>query len=88
MLRPEYPITTDRLLLRPFTLDDLDDVYAYQSLPEVARYLYWEPRNREEVRAALAAKTRQAALDDSNDRLVLAVVYPRERPDECGARAA
>lgn len=32
-------IRTDRLLLRPFKLDDVDDVLAYASDPEWARYL-------------------------------------------------
>ena len=30
---------TPRLTLRPFSSADLDDLYAYQSRPEVARYL-------------------------------------------------
>jgi RimJ/RimL family protein N-acetyltransferase len=75
MLRPDYPIHTERLLLRPFTLDDLDDAHAYQSLPEVVRYLYWKPRTREDVRQALVKRTRQDALSDDNDVLVLAVVW-------------
>ncbi len=37
-------IRTERLLLRPFTPDDADDVYAIFSLPEVAR---WSGRNGE-----------------------------------------
>lgn len=32
-------LTTDRLLLRPFELTDVDDVYAYAQDPEWARYL-------------------------------------------------
>lgn len=34
------PLTTSRLSLRLFTPGDADDLYAYQSLPSVARYLY------------------------------------------------
>lgn len=44
-----FPIETDRLLLRQVQPGDLDAVYAYQSLPEVARYCMWEPRTREQV---------------------------------------
>jgi RimJ/RimL family protein N-acetyltransferase len=54
--KPDFPILTERLVLRPFTMDDLDAVHAWQSLPEVARYLYWPERTREESRIALAAK--------------------------------
>jgi hypothetical protein len=30
MFQPAYPIRKPRLILRPVTLDDLDDVYAWQ----------------------------------------------------------
>jgi len=36
-------IETERLILRPFNADDFDDLYAYQSRPDVARYLTWGP---------------------------------------------
>ena len=32
-------LNTERLLLRPFRLDDVDDVLAYASNPEWARFL-------------------------------------------------
>lgn len=74
MLRPDYPLETARLLLRPFTMDDLDALYAIQSRPDVSRYLYWERRDREEVREALTKKTRQTMLDSDGQGLSLAVV--------------
>jgi RimJ/RimL family protein N-acetyltransferase len=43
VLRPESPIESARLTLRPFGPGDLDDLYAYQSRPDVARYLHWKP---------------------------------------------
>jgi RimJ/RimL family protein N-acetyltransferase len=76
VLRPDYPIKTRRLILRPFTESDLDDLYAIQSLPEVARYLYWEPRDREQVRQALLSMVRGWALMTEGDVLALAVVLP------------
>jgi RimJ/RimL family protein N-acetyltransferase len=76
VLAPEYPILTERLILRPFTPDDLDDVYAYQSRPDVARFLYWEPRDRDEVRAVLAERADQVALREAGQRLSLAVCWP------------
>jgi RimJ/RimL family protein N-acetyltransferase len=48
-LAPEYPIRTERLLLRPLTLDDLDDLHAYMSRPDVCRYIPPVPRSREEL---------------------------------------
>ncbi|GAA3133553.1 GNAT family protein [Planomonospora alba] len=73
VLEPAYPIRTERLLLRPFTPDDLDALHTIQSLPEVARYLYWGPRDREQTREALHAKTTQTALRDEGQALSLAV---------------
>ena len=33
------PIRTERLVIRPMTLADVDDVFAYQSREDVCRYL-------------------------------------------------
>ena len=52
MLHPRYPIETARLHLRPLVEADFEDFYAYDSMPEVARYLYWEPRGETESREA------------------------------------
>ena len=76
MLKPDYPINTDRLLLRPYNLDDLDDLYDIQSRPQVARYLYWSARDRDEVRAALRLKIHGSVLSDQGGQLTLAVVLP------------
>src|SRR4051794_15606468 len=35
-------LTTDRLLLRPFTCADAADVFAYASNPNVSRYTTWQ----------------------------------------------
>src|SRR5579875_4139557 len=73
MLQPTYPIVTPRLLLRPFAEGDLDALYAIQSRPDVARYLYWEPRSRREVSEVLAARARRRTLEAEGDTLVLAI---------------
>lgn len=73
MLRPAYPIETARLRLRPFTADDFDALHAIQSRPDVARYLYWGPRSREEVREALAGRARYTAIKAEGDSLLLAI---------------
>jgi RimJ/RimL family protein N-acetyltransferase len=75
VLRPAYPLETTRLTLRPFSPGDLEELYAIHSRPEVARYLYWEARDREQVREVLAAKLRQSALEDEGQGLALAVVW-------------
>jgi RimJ/RimL family protein N-acetyltransferase len=74
VLRPSYPIVTDRLTLRPFVVDDLDALHAYQRLPEVARYLYWDPRDRAATADALRRRVATSALTNEGDVLVLAVL--------------
>ncbi|GAA1674525.1 GNAT family protein [Fodinicola feengrottensis] len=59
MLRVTQPVKTDRLLLRPFQLDDLDALHDIESRPEVALYEYWGPRTREESAEALSRKAAQ-----------------------------
>jgi RimJ/RimL family protein N-acetyltransferase len=74
VLRPAYPLETARLRLRPFSPGDLGELYAFHSLPEVARFLYWEARDLEQVRQVLDAKIGQTALEDEGQVLALAVV--------------
>ncbi len=73
MLRPTYPIDTARLRLRPYTPDDLDALHAIQSRPDVMRYLYGEPRSREEVRDVLATRVCHPTIEREGDRLFLAM---------------
>ena len=54
-LTPAYPVETSRLLLRPIdSPGDIEALYAYQSLPEVCRYIPYEPRTREDVAQRLS----------------------------------
>ncbi|MEV0705235.1 GNAT family protein [Saccharopolyspora sp. NPDC050389] len=76
MLRPDYPIKTDRLLLRPFTAGDAADVWAYQRQPEVARYLLWEPRDHRQTQDSVEQMAGETELGAEGDCLSLAVVSP------------
>lgn len=52
-------LETPRLILRPLALDDVDDVYAYASDPEVARYTTWEAHgSRDDSRAFVEAQVK------------------------------
>jgi RimJ/RimL family protein N-acetyltransferase len=76
VLRADGPIHTARLTLRPFGPGDLDDLYDYQSRPDVARYLHWEARDRAQVREALEQQCREVVLDKEGDWLTYAVALP------------
>lgn len=67
------PLHTERLTLRLFTPADLDDRYAYQRLPEVARYLFRPPHSRESCARFLADGARQPAWDVDGQKLNLAI---------------
>lgn len=72
--RGAVTMETARLTLRPFNADDLDDLYAYQSRPEVARYLHWEARDYARARQALEEQCRETTLDEGK-WLTFAVVW-------------
>jgi RimJ/RimL family protein N-acetyltransferase len=65
---------TERLLLRPFQAGDFDALLAIHSRPDVARYLYWEPRTGEEVGAVLEKKINGRTMRSEGDSLSFAVV--------------
>jgi RimJ/RimL family protein N-acetyltransferase len=67
-------VATERLLLRPLVGDDLDAVHAYQSRPDVARYLYWEPRTRDQVAEALTRRLDPRWPVADGEGMTLAVV--------------
>jgi len=70
---PEYPVTTERLLLRPHQHGDLDDLTIYHSDPEVVRYIPWPVRSRAETQAALKKRIEQGSVVEEGQWLVLAI---------------
>jgi RimJ/RimL family protein N-acetyltransferase/GH25 family lysozyme M1 (1,4-beta-N-acetylmuramidase) len=72
MSAPDLPVRTERLLLRRFVIDDLDDYYGYQRLPEVARFLYREPLDLDQSRERLSMAA-ELTFKGQDDNLVLAV---------------
>ena len=80
MLRPTYPIRTERLILRPYEPDDFDAALAYWSRPDVTRYLYLDAFTRETFGERLSILMGRTELLDEGDVLTLAIV-----PDGEGA---
>lgn len=71
---PTYPIETPRLYLRPFTDDDLDDIFEYTSREDVTRYLPWDVRTRQQTQEVLRDKKQRTSLEALNDIYNLAVI--------------
>ena len=77
------PLSTAHLHLRLFTPDDLHDLYAYQGLPEVARYLYRPPLSRGQCAQAISRRAQGSGWAQDGDDLVLAVC-PEGEPGVVG----
>jgi RimJ/RimL family protein N-acetyltransferase len=76
VLKPDYPIETARLLLRPLDPStDVDAVHAYQSRADVCRYIPYSPRTRDEVVERLTDPERtRSTLDHAGQVINVAVV--------------
>jgi RimJ/RimL family protein N-acetyltransferase len=68
-------IETDRLLLRPISLTDVDDLLEYQSNPEIVRYIPWPERTREQVIEAAEKTLATGKLDLKEDGDFLVLVW-------------
>jgi RimJ/RimL family protein N-acetyltransferase len=63
------PIQTERLTLRPPTLDDVDAIHAFQSRQDVCTYLLFAPRARASVEAKVAESMSKTRLEKVGDYL-------------------
>jgi len=72
-LRPDYPLATERLRLRPFSRGDVDAILAYRGREDVARYLFDPPLSRDECAQAIQQRVAQTGFVEEGDRIVLAV---------------
>ncbi|MCA1220574.1 GNAT family N-acetyltransferase [Streptomyces sp. 8L] len=72
------PLTTDRLSLRLFTPDDAEDLFAYQGLTSVARYLYRPPYTREICATVAAERSAVTSWGAEGDKVSLAICRRQE----------
>lgn len=74
----DEPLRTERLVLRPIEASDAAEVYEYQRLPEVIRFLPWPQRDREQAYAHTAKRAAGRVLAADEDFVVFAMVLPGE----------
>jgi len=76
VLAPDYPLETERLLLRPIDpVGDVEALHAYLSRADVCAYIPPPPRTREEIAESRARPERHlSVLTKEGDVLTLAVV--------------
>jgi RimJ/RimL family protein N-acetyltransferase len=68
---PVLPIKTERLILRAHRPDDLEPLLGYYSLPEVARYIPWQPWSREDAEEHLNRRLKRHGIDGKDSALGL-----------------
>ncbi|MFN2519152.1 MAG: GNAT family N-acetyltransferase [Jatrophihabitantaceae bacterium] len=73
MLRPDYPIATDRLLLRPLLATDAPAMHAYKSRADVCRFLPHDVLSLEQVAERIDTQYARTSLEDEGQSLTLAV---------------
>jgi aminoglycoside 6'-N-acetyltransferase len=66
-------IETNRLILRPLNIDDVEDLLEYQSHPDIVKYIPWPERTREQVieAAEKTISTGKYELQTEGDFVVL-----------------
>jgi RimJ/RimL family protein N-acetyltransferase len=71
LLRPSYPIRTERLLLRPLTAGDADAMLAYRGRLDVSRYVPFEPMSRDDILERITGQWSRTELSDEGQSLTL-----------------
>ncbi|NNN16143.1 MAG: GNAT family N-acetyltransferase [Acidimicrobiaceae bacterium] len=66
--------TTDRLIIRPFVLSDIEGFHRYRSLPSVNRYLYSEALDLEACGVVVNRKITESSITTTSPVLSLAVI--------------
>jgi RimJ/RimL family protein N-acetyltransferase len=74
VLAPIYPVRSERLLLRPLSGPDVNALVAYRSIPEVCRYVPFDPMDASTVAARIESSWSLQALEQEGDALILGAV--------------
>jgi RimJ/RimL family protein N-acetyltransferase len=71
LLAPTYPLRTERLSLRAYRSDDIENVVSMFGREDVSRYLNWEPMDREAATALVERRLHQTRIEHEGDGIVL-----------------
>ena len=66
------PITTERMALRPLAIEDARDVWEYQRLADVIRYIPWPERSEDEARDHTGRRSGLRMMQKAEDAIMLA----------------
>ncbi|GAA2030963.1 GNAT family protein [Agromyces tropicus] len=69
------PLSTARMTLRPLASSDADDVWEYQRLPEVLRFIPWPEREHDEAIEHTTTRAGMRRLVADGDAIFLAMVF-------------
>jgi RimJ/RimL family protein N-acetyltransferase len=71
LLRPSYPVRSERLLLRPLIPGDADALLAYRSRLDVSRWVPFDPMSRDDILERIAGQWSRTELTDEGQALTL-----------------
>ena len=74
MHEPPYPLSTPRMVLRPYEADDLAALHELFGREDVVRYLPWAPMTLDDARAKMEQRVLQTRLVVDSDAIVLAAI--------------
>jgi RimJ/RimL family protein N-acetyltransferase len=66
-----HPVRSERLLLRPLSQSDVQDLVEYRSIPEVCRYVPFEPQSTEDVVTRINGAWGRRELEDEGESITL-----------------
>lgn len=77
-----FALHSERIKLRAILKTDTEAIYNYRSLPEVAKYQYWEPFTMEQAHD-FVSRCCNPDLDEEDQWIGLAIVYQGKVIGDC-----
>lgn len=82
-----YILHSERIKLRAILETDTEAIYNYRSLPEVAKYQYWEPFTMEQTQD-FVSRCCNPNLDEEDQWIGLAIMYQGEVIGDCAFKVS